>query len=45
MAARIPGITPSDVAIVGLYVHKSERETASDADAVGFRAGQTSIGA
>lgn len=24
MAARIPGITPSDVAIVALYVHKSE---------------------
>ncbi|HMF27990.1 MAG TPA: tRNA uridine-5-carboxymethylaminomethyl(34) synthesis enzyme MnmG [Candidatus Cybelea sp.] len=24
MAARIPGVTPSDVAIVALYVHKSE---------------------
>ncbi len=26
MAARIPGITPSDVAIVGLFVHKGARE-------------------
>jgi tRNA uridine 5-carboxymethylaminomethyl modification enzyme len=26
MAARIPGITPSDVAIVALFLHKSERE-------------------
>jgi tRNA uridine 5-carboxymethylaminomethyl modification enzyme len=26
VAARIPGITPSDVAIVGLFVHKGDRE-------------------
>ncbi len=26
MAGRIPGITPSDVAIVGLFVHKNARE-------------------
>jgi tRNA uridine 5-carboxymethylaminomethyl modification enzyme len=29
MASRISGITPSDVAILALYVHKHERETAS----------------
>lgn len=28
MASRIPGVTPSDVAIVALYVHKHEREAA-----------------
>src|SRR5579862_2227269 len=33
MAARIPGITPSDVAIVALYVHKSEAQK-SEAAAV-----------
>ena len=27
MAGRIPGITPSDVAIVGLFVHKARRES------------------
>jgi len=27
MAGRIPGITPSDVAIVGLFVHKGRRES------------------
>ncbi|MGA2759506.1 MAG: tRNA uridine-5-carboxymethylaminomethyl(34) synthesis enzyme MnmG [Candidatus Cybelea sp.] len=27
MAGRIPGITPSDVAIVGLFVHKGQRES------------------
>jgi tRNA uridine 5-carboxymethylaminomethyl modification enzyme len=26
IAGRIPGITPSDVAIVGLFIHKGERE-------------------
>ena len=26
MAGRIPGITPSDVAIVGLFLHKGRRE-------------------
>jgi hypothetical protein len=26
MAARIPGITPSDVAIVALFLHRRERE-------------------
>ncbi len=29
MASRISGITPSDVAIVALYVHKNKREAAS----------------
>jgi tRNA uridine 5-carboxymethylaminomethyl modification enzyme len=39
MAARIPGITPSDVAIVALFVHKNSREPAGG---VGSRAAQTS---
>ncbi len=29
MAARIPGITPSDVAIVALFIHKNERKAAA----------------
>ncbi len=29
IAGRIPGITPSDVAIVGLFVHKAQRERAA----------------
>lgn len=29
MAARIPGITPSDVAIVALFLHKNEREASA----------------
>jgi tRNA uridine 5-carboxymethylaminomethyl modification enzyme len=29
MAARLPGITPSDVAILALFVHKREREAAA----------------
>jgi tRNA uridine 5-carboxymethylaminomethyl modification enzyme len=29
MAGRIPGITPSDVAIVGLFVHQGQREAAA----------------
>ncbi|HVR47692.1 MAG TPA: tRNA uridine-5-carboxymethylaminomethyl(34) synthesis enzyme MnmG [Candidatus Binatia bacterium] len=37
MAGRIPGITPSDVAIVALFLHRRERHD------VGTRAGQTSI--
>ncbi len=28
MAGRIPGVTPSDVAILGLFVHKARHETA-----------------
>jgi len=27
-AGRIPGVTPSDVAIVGLFVHKLEQDVA-----------------
>jgi hypothetical protein len=26
MASRIPGVTPSDVAIVALFLHKRDRE-------------------
>jgi tRNA uridine 5-carboxymethylaminomethyl modification enzyme len=29
MAARIPGITPSDVAIVSLFIHRTERRTSA----------------
>jgi tRNA uridine 5-carboxymethylaminomethyl modification enzyme len=29
IAGRIPGVTPSDVAIVGIFVHKRERERAN----------------
>ena len=29
MAARIPGITPSDVAIVALFIHKSQRRASA----------------
>ena len=29
VAARIPGITPSDVAIVALFIHRNERELAA----------------
>ncbi|MBV8531920.1 MAG: tRNA uridine-5-carboxymethylaminomethyl(34) synthesis enzyme MnmG [Candidatus Eremiobacteraeota bacterium] len=42
IAARMPGITPSDVAVIALFVHKIDREAGIDATDVGFQAAQTS---
>ncbi len=44
MASRIPGITPSDVAIVGLFVHRRAVESSDSHADVGSGAPRTSEG-